>query len=189
MKYLKIATSNHNKIKEIESILGEGVLQSVIIDLTEIQHENMLMVAEHKAKEAYNTLGEAVLIEDTSVCIESMDNLPGPFIKWFLKALGNKGIIQATDRENRKAKAVTILCLYNGSDYICGKGEIEGTISLEERGSNGFGWDTIFVPNGQEIKQQKTFAEMTLEEKNIYSMRRKAVEDFKEKYTVNTMLH
>ena len=133
-----------------------------------------------KAKSAFDLLGEGVLIEDTSLTINSMGKMPGPFIKWFLKGLGNDGLIKATDYKNRKAVATTILCLYDGNDYVIGRGDVEGNISMEVKGSD-FSWDPIFIPEGQAL----TFGEMNLEEKNKFSMRRLAAEDFFRKYELD----
>lgn len=174
MKYI-FATGNENKLKEARSILGEDV-QSVKIDLLEIQDLDPLTVVIHKAKEAYEKLGTAILVEDTSLMIESMNGLPGPFIKWFLETLKNKGIIEMTHPANRKAKAICYVAVFDGKNIIYGKGETEGLISIEERGQ-GFGWDAIFIPNGSD----KTFGQMSLEEKNLFSMRKKAFEDFQRK--------
>lgn len=167
------ATGNKNKLKEARSILGED-LESIQIDLIEIQDIDPLKVLEHKAKEAFIKIGKPVIIEDTSLLISSMCGLPGPFIKWFLQSVQNKGLIQMTDSNNRNAIALCYVAVYNGENIIYGKGEVEGIISKEERGENGFGWDTIFIPKGSE----KTFAEMDLEEKNRFSMRKLAFEDF-----------
>lgn len=168
---IKFATSNEGKLREFRSVLGDGV-ESIKIDLLEIQDENMESVAKHKAREAWEKLNEKVLIEDTSLLIESMNHMPGPFIKWFMKGLGNNGLILATDNVNRKAKAVTYIAMYDGHQYMLGVGEIKGHISTEVIGDKGFGWDSIFIPDGS----HKTFGEMEIE-KNKYSMRRMALED------------
>jgi non-canonical purine NTP pyrophosphatase (RdgB/HAM1 family) len=174
MKYI-FATGNENKLKEAKSILGEDV-ESIKIDLFEIQDLDPLTVVIHKAKEAYEKLGISVLIEDTSLMIGSMNGLPGPFIKWFLETVKNEGIIKMTDPVDRKAKAVCYVALFDGESIVYGKGETEGSISVEERGQ-GFGWDPIFIPNGSD----KTFGQMSLEEKNLFSMRKKAFQDFSHK--------
>ena len=171
---MKFATGNNNKLMEVRSILGNEI-ESISIDLLEIQDPNMENVVKHKALEAWNILGEEVMIEDTSLLIESMNDLPGPFIKWFLKALGNEGLVNATNMNNRRARAVTYVASFDGYKYNIGYGEILGTISIEPRGDKGFGWDPIFIPNGGE---SRTFAEMDIEEKNKYSMRKIALMDF-----------
>ncbi len=181
MNKIKIATSNKNKIIEIESILGADTLEPIDVDLTEIQDIDSVVVVKAKAKEAYSLLGEGVITEDTSLKIDSMGEMPGPLIKWFFKGLGNDGLIKATDYKNRKAVATVILCLYDGDEYIIGRGDVEGSISMEAKGQLGFGWDPIFIPDGQSL----TFGEMSLEEKNKFSMRRMATDDLFKKFKLN----
>ena len=80
--------------------------------------------------------------------------------------------------EQRKAKVECTLVLYDGKEFIEGKGIIEGKISLEKRGENGFGFDEIF-----ELQNGKTYAELSSEEKNNISHRKMAILDLKEKLT------
>lgn len=177
---LKFATGNENKLREARSILGND-LESVKIDMIEIQDKDMLEVVKHKARDGYIKTGEQIMVEDSSLIIESMNGMPGPFIKWYLEGIGLEGIIAFLRNKNRKAKAVAYVVSYDGLDYTIGYGEISGEITDEPRGENGFGWDKIFKPNGSDF----TFGEMALEEKNKYSMRKLAFEDFKVKFKQN----
>src|SRR5690606_25105271 len=108
--------------------------------------------------------------------IQELNGLPGPLIKWFLHSLGNEGVYElASHLKNKKATAKTYIGFARSpSDIQFFKGSVEGII-VKPRGQNGFGWDSIFQPNGQ----KKTFAEMSLIEKIPFSMRRIAVEKFK----------
>lgn len=149
------------------------------IDIDETQEIDVRRVIEHKAKTAFESVGVPVLVEDTSLEIEAFNGLPGALIKWFLKSVGNDGICKMLSVfVNKKARAVTCVAIYDGTNIIIGEGVASGTISEFPRGETNFGWDPIFIPDGYD----KTFAEMTSEEKNKISMRRLAFEDFKKKH-------
>jgi non-canonical purine NTP pyrophosphatase (RdgB/HAM1 family) len=116
-----------------------------------------------------------LIVEDTSLYIEDLKSLPGPLIKWFLKTLGEEGIFNLL-KDNYKAEAKTIIgYAKNKDDIYFFEGSIKGSI-VSPRGSNGFGWDKIFQPDGYD----KTFAEMTKEEKSEISMRSIATLKLKE---------
>jgi XTP/dITP diphosphohydrolase len=74
--------------------------------------------------------------------------------------------------KNRKTFTESAIAFYDGKEVKIVSAKIEGTVPLEPKGEGGFGWDPVFIPNGSE----KTFAEMTMEEKNKISMRKMALE-------------
>lgn len=168
-------TGSKDKLLEIKSVLGD--VEQLEIDLPEIQSLNAREIIEEKLKEARkHHLGEFI-VEDTSLYFSALNGLPGPFVKWFLKAIGNEGLYKIVKTfGNSQAEVKTII------GYASAEGEIKffegnftGTI-VEPRGNNGFGWDSIFQPNGT----NKTFAELTTGEKNSFSMRKIAAEKLKE---------
>jgi inosine triphosphate pyrophosphatase len=164
-------TGNPGKFAEVKTLIPE--VEQIDIDLDEIQDLDPQKVIEHKLKQALAEHSGELIVEDTSLYFEGMKGLPGPLIKWFLKALKNEGLTAlAQNLPSSKATAKTILGYAPSSDTIqFFSGEIKGTI-VPPRGDKGFGWDAIFQPDGSE----KTFGEMTLEEKTQFSMRRLAVE-------------
>ena len=81
--------------------------------------------------------------------------------------------------EDRKARVRCVITYYDNGEIIVGKGEIEGKITKKPRGENGFGFDPIF-----ELKNGKTMAELTKEEKNLISHRKKALENLKKQLTI-----
>jgi non-canonical purine NTP pyrophosphatase (RdgB/HAM1 family) len=173
MKKFTFLTGNINKQKEIAKILNSNI-DFIDLDLIEIQDVNIENVVKHKAIEAFNYMQRPIIIEDTSLIINNWNGLPGPLIKWFLKTIGNKGILKMLmNFESRDAEAITYLAYYTGEKVIYYKGSIEGTISKTELGENGFGWDTIFIPNGSNL----AFAQMEEDEKNKFSMRKLALEE------------
>jgi non-canonical purine NTP pyrophosphatase (RdgB/HAM1 family) len=163
------ATGNHQKLKEFEAILGIKLNHSDL-DLDEIQSVDVEEVAIHKAQQAYEILKEPVIVEDTGLYFEELNGLPGALIKFFVKKLTLNQICSLI-KENRKAKAVTCIAFFDGKELKTFKGETKGEISIEPRGTNGFGWDSIFVPEGY----SQTFAEITSEEKEDKFMRKEAI--------------
>jgi len=168
-------TGNKNKLKEVQMIMPE--VEGLELDLTEIQELDHKQVVEHKLMEAKkNKPGLNLMIEDLSLEIDGMNGLPGPLIKWFLKSVGKNGLYKMAKMfGNQKATATELLgYVDNSGKIVYFEGKVEGTI-VEPRGESDFGFDPIFVPNGQD----KTYAEMGTEEKNKISHRRIALEKLK----------
>lgn len=173
LQNLHFATGNENKLREAREILGISVEQFKI-DLDEIQSVSVEEVVVHKARQAYEIAGKPVLIEDTGLEILAWNGLPGALIKWFDTSVGNDGIIQMLSGfTDRSAKATSCFAYFDGSTLHKGIGSIDGSIAIEPTGTNGFGWDPIFIPSGS----AKTFAQMSPEEKNSLSMRALALKD------------
>ncbi len=166
-------TSNKNKLREFEEILG-AKLEQIEIDLEEIQEIEAEKVVEHKVLEAYEKARKPIIVEDTGLYIEAWNGFPGALAKWVGKTIGFENIPNMLG-ENRKAYAKTIVGYCDGNRLKLFEGKIRGKISEKARGESGFGWDPIFIPEGN----KKTFAEMPVDEKNAISMRRLALEELK----------
>ncbi len=175
MKIGLFATSNRNKLREFEQILGTKLKQAEL-QLNEIQAIDVEDVIEEKAKEAYKLVGKPVLVEDTGLYIEALNSFPGALIKWLLATTGRDGVIRMLAMEkNRRAFAKTAVGFYDGSKVYVFVGKVKGRIPDEVRGESGFGWDPIFIPNGY----SKTFAELGERTKNRISMRSIALRKLK----------
>jgi len=161
-------TSSNEKVREAEEILGIK-LKQIKLNLKEIQSLDVKEVATDKARRAFSIIKKPVIVEDTGLYIESLNGFPGALIKWVLKTIGNKGLCKIVGR-NRKAIAKTCVCFFDGRKCKVFSGNINGKIAKRPRGNEGFGWDSIFIPEGY----TKTFAELGTKEKNKISMRRKA---------------
>ncbi len=172
---LQFITGNKNKFEEVKTVIPD--LEQLDIDLVEIQDLDPHSIINAKLHEAFKHHSGEFIVEDTSLYFEKLNGMPGPMIKWFLKSLGNDGLSDLAQRlENQKATAkVMIGYAKNTDDIHYFEGSIDGTIVLP-RGETTFGWDPIFQPEGFD----KTFAEMTSEEKNAISMRKIATEKLKE---------
>lgn len=187
IKELIIATNNEGKIKEINNIL-KGIelrtLKEVGINI-EIEEdcETFEGNALKKARTIAEITGKPCLADDSGLCIEKLNNWPGVKTARFLgkhatQEERNGDILKKLeDEENRKAKVVTsmVLSLTDGRDIIV-NGELLGNIAKTKKGSNGFGFDEIF-----ELENGKTLAEISQEEKDNISSRKKALEKIKNK--------
>jgi len=175
MKRLKLATSNARKAQEIEEIL-EMPVDRLDLDLIEVQAIDVADVIEAKARDAYAKAGIPVLVEDTGLYINGWNGLPGALITWFMKTVDDAGICRMLDGwENRAAYAQTMIGLFDGEIFRGFSGTLTGSIALAPRGENGFGWDTILIPDGS----PRTLAEMKSAEKNAISMRKRAAEELR----------
>ncbi len=155
-----LATSNLHKAKTIQDLLDRPV-QHLDLDLPEIQAIDVTEVIEQKARTAYHEIGQPVLVEDTSLSVTAWNGLPGALVRWFLETVGNEGICRMlADFEQLEATAETCLGFFDGREFISFSGLVKGSISRTPRGEGGFGWDPIFVPEGE----SRTFAEMTTAE-------------------------
>lgn len=172
---LIFVTGNANKLREVRAILAQSGLEidSQELDIPEIQGTTQ-EVAIAKCRRAADLLGGPCITEDTSLCFEALNGLPGPYIKYFLKELGHEGL--NTLLIGFPTKAAWALCTFAysagpNSEPILFEGRTDGQI-VPARGDGKFGWDPIFEPVGT----GKTYAEMSAEQKNKLSHRYRALE-------------
>jgi non-canonical purine NTP pyrophosphatase (RdgB/HAM1 family) len=168
---LYFVTGNRGKFEEVRELIPE--IEQLDLDLPELQEINAREIITHKLLEAFSRHPGEFIVEDTGLCLDCLNGLPGPLIKWFLAALGNDGLVRITESlGNNRATARTLIGYARSHQEIY---FFEGTLAgriVPPRGSSGFGWDAIFQPDGR----AKTFAEMSREEKNAISMRRLAAD-------------
>lgn len=180
---LIFATNNQNKVKEIKAATGHRMdivtLREAGIDIDipepyDTLHEN----AETKAKTIFQIRHENCFSEDTGLEVDALDGAPGVHTARYA---GD----QKSDKDNialllknlagkptRTARFRTVIYLIYEGKHHTFEGVCEGQIAAKASGEDGFGYDPIFIPNGD----TRTFAEMTLEEKAKYSHRKKALE-------------
>ncbi len=164
------ATANKNKFREVSRVM-KGKIKQISIDFVEPQSLDIDYVARFKAEYAYKAVGEAVLIEDTSLEIDALNGLPGTLTKFFLERIKQKGILELIkNKKDRRASAITEFALFDGKKFVTATSKLKGRISLVEQGTS-YGWDTIFIPEGS----TKTYAELGESEKVKYSMRTNAL--------------
>lgn len=175
---ITFVTGNKKKLEEVKRILsnGPGKLACTIcnhkLDLPELQGSPR-DIAKEKCALAAKELNSAVITEDTSLCFNALNNLPGPYIKWFLEDCGHDGLnnmIAFTDDKAAYAQTVVGYCPGPNQDVIIFDGRTSGKI-VPPRGSLEFGWDPIFEPDeGAGL----TYAEMSKDQKDAISHRSRA---------------
>ncbi|CAB3370332.1 inosine triphosphate pyrophosphatase [Cloeon dipterum] len=175
-------TGNAKKLEEVVAILGKNFpheFTSKKLDLPEYQGE-IDDICKAKCLEAAKLVQGPVVVEDTSLCFNSLGGLPGPYIKWFLDKLGPEGLHRMlAGWEDKSAKAICTMAYCSGpsattSQVQLFQGIVDGDI-VSPRGPRLFGWDPCFQPKGYD----QTFAELPKEQKNLISHRALAVMNMK----------
>ena len=183
MKELILASNNAHKVEEIKSILDDykiltlkdiGYYEDIIEDGTTFE-ENALIKARTIAKYS----GKAAIADDSGLSVALLDGRPGVYSARYSEEKTDEKNIEKVlaelNGEKSEAKFVSVIALVrpDGSE-VTFRGECHGEIIFEKRGSNGFGYDPIFyVPS-----LEKTFAELTPEQKNSISHRKESLEKF-----------
>lgn len=183
MSTIIFATNNRHKAEEIRAVVGNKfeilTLQEagIVIDIPE-PYPTLEGNAIGKATAIANISGTNVFSEDTGLEVDALNGEPGVKSARYagegrdFQANIDKVLQQLAQHADRRARFRTVICLlWNGEQHLF-EGACEGEIIDEPRGQSGFGYDPVFVPEGS----IKTFAEMTMEEKNLYSHRRKATD-------------
>ena len=177
-----MASGNKGKIKEAQEILKEYKIipmkeLGIDIDVEEDQ-DTFVGNAIKKAEEIAKALeGKMCIADDSGIEIEYLDGFPGVYTKRWHKGTDrerNLAIIEKlknVPKEKRKIKFVTAMAISDGKETISAVEYIKGYVAENVRGDNGFGFDEIF-----ELENGKTLAELSTEEKNKLSARKKALE-------------
>jgi len=186
-----VATHNLHKKEEIQQILGSNyfVVSLADYDLNEEIVEDGNSFAENaliKAKYCYEKTGKPSLGDDSGMVVEALDGRPGIFSARYagdhnFKKNIEKVLDEMTDVVNRRAYFITVLCYMDdkGAHYF--EGRAYGNLTKEVFGEQGFGYDPIFMPDDY----NKTFAEMSPEDKNKISHRNAALKQFLEYLSLN----
>ncbi|QQS18321.1 non-canonical purine NTP pyrophosphatase [Candidatus Saccharibacteria bacterium] len=160
-------TSNQHKADYLNRQLGLKV-EHIPLELDEIQSVNLHLVVSHKLMQAYKIVGKPVIVEDVSLVFSALNGLPGPFIKWFIEHAGAEACCRMLDGFSDRSAVITCTYgYYDGSEIVYFDSEMKGMISKHPRGANGFGFDRIFVMDGDtrtraELPQdevEKTYAD------------------------------
>ncbi len=175
---VRLVTGNPGKAKEFRELGKIYGVEVVIIDLpkVEIQNDSLETISVVSAIDLGSRLGNAICVEDAGLFIESLKGFPGPYSSYVYKTIGVQGIIKMMEGiKNRRAYFKSVITYYNPRTQILRTftGVVRGFIANEARGSEGFGFDPIFIPKGYE----KTFAELGINVKNKISHRSKAFKE------------
>lgn len=181
MKFV-IATHNPGKVVEFQRILEPMGIEVIMAELSEPEEtgktfaENAFIKAEAACKET----GLPAVADDSGLCVDFLNGAPGIYSARFAEP-GKRRLtvlekLKDVPAEQRGAHFVSAVCaVFPNGDRIEAEGKCFGTIALESRGENGFGYDSIFEQNG------KTFGEMSNEEKDARSHRGFAFQEFEKK--------
>lgn len=185
---LIFATQNPNKVKEIQSLCPPTILIKSLADLSftaELPETQKTIEGNslQKAQYVFEQLNQACFSEDTGLIVDAINGAPGVKTARYAgdnataKDNINKLLKELQNSHDRKARFVTVITLINTNGQAQQfTGVCEGKILKDETGGKGFGYDPIFQPTGS----NKSFAEMDMTEKNMYSHRAKAFAKFVE---------
>ena len=184
MKALVFATHNSHKASEINNLLGGlyEIRELDAIGITEDIPENgdtLEANARQKARYVYDRTGLDVFADDTGLEVEALGGRPGVYTARYAgeecDSVKNmkKLLAELEGQSNRRARFRTVICLIIGGVEHLFEGVVNGTITTSFSGTEGFGYDPIFMPDGE----NRTFAEMPLTEKNKISHRGRAVSE------------
>ncbi len=184
---LIFATNNQHKADEIRVVL-DGLFEiktlkeaGILIDIPE-PHDTLEANASEKSAVIHELTKGNCFSEDTGLEVEALNGEPGVKSARYadndpdFSSITQKLLHHLSHNSNKSAQFRTVISLIlNGKEYQF-EGICKGRITTEEKGTNGFGYDPVFIPDGAD----KTFAEMTMEEKTVYSHRKKATQKFVE---------
>ena len=183
METVIFATNNTNKITEIRSLLENSFIIQTLqeaginIEIPE-PYDTLEENAVEKARVINELTKQNCFAEDTGLEVWALNGEPGVKSARYAGEMRSsddnieKVLLELKKKDDRSASFKTIICLILHQKQIIFEGICKGTIIASRRGKNGFGYDSIFIPDGAET----TFAEMSLSEKNSFSHRKKAFE-------------
>ncbi len=180
MKEIVFVTNNKHKLDEIRHLAQDRIKILSLQDVgfsAEIPETSPTLEgnALEKARFFYHRTGRDCFADDTGLEVDALDGQPGVNSARFASDHDyHKNMLYLLDlmknKQNRKARFRTVIALIiNGKEYLF-EGIVNGRITTDPAGENGFGYDPVFIPDGD----TRTFAQMSLEEKNIYSHRQQA---------------
>jgi len=180
---LIFATNNEHKVEEIRGIIGDDIIlvslkeAEIDIDIPE-PYDTLKANASEKSRTIHKLTKQNCFSEDTGLEVAALRGEPGVKSARYagdeknFQANIDKLLAKLKGEENRSAKFRTVISLIWNNEEFLFEGVSEGKIINEKRGKYGFGYDPVFVPD----ESEKTFAEMTLDEKNKFSHRREAMD-------------
>ena len=188
MQKLVVASNNKNKIREIKTLLGDKFevlsMSEMNIELeieeTGVTFEENAII---KAKAIYDLCSLPIVADDSGLMVDALDGEPGVYSARYAgdpcnDENNNAKLLKNLDGvSERNARFVSVVAFYDGTRTVTASGTVEGTILYEGHGTNGFGYDPLFLAT----ELNKTFGEATDEEKNKISHRARALASLVEK--------
>jgi XTP/dITP diphosphohydrolase len=176
------ATNNVNKFDEARRVLAKyniavGMLR---VKSLEIQGERLEEIAKASVVDAFEKCRLPVIVEDAGLSVDALNGFPGPYAAYVYKTVGNQGLLRLMKGiQPRRARFESAVAYFSAEleSPVCFHGQVLGKIVDEERrrsNRSGFGFDPVFTP----LNSSKTFAEMSIAEKNKHSHRARAFRKF-----------
>nr|WP_048063099.1 XTP/dITP diphosphatase [Caldivirga maquilingensis] len=168
---LRFVTRNQHKLKEATSILsqyGISIVMENSINKVEIQSDSLEEIVNYALR--LNCV-DWLVVEDDGLFVDSLNGFPGPYSEYVYRTIGLRGLLRLLQGSRDRGayfKSVVGLCINNEVKLFTGI--VKGRLSEEPRGSSGFGYDPVFIPEGYDL----TFAEMGEDLKNKLSHRSRA---------------
>ena len=191
MRKVWFMTGNSGKVREAKHALqplGFDVVQLQVegVEITEPQADDLEDVARSKIEQAIPHLPsphDALLVEDAGLFVDSLDGFPGVYSAYALKTIGFNGLLNLLkDSSHRSGAFHAVAALWLDGEVHVSRGICNGEIAMQASGIDGFGFDPVFIPHpiktdGREYSTDgKTFADIDLKEKEMFSHRRKALD-------------
>lgn len=168
-----MATGNRHKYREAQEVMAEmGIaLAHMEINRVEIQADDLADIAEYSLKQVRDD-GRRIVVEDAGIFIDCYGGFPGPYSAYVLNTINLQGILKLMDSiRGRDASFQSVVAYRDGDCIRHFRGVVKGRIADCIRGTGGFGYDPIFIPDEGD---GRTFGEMNAEEKNALSHRARA---------------
>ena len=191
MRKVWFMTGNSGKVREAKHALqplGFDVVQLQVegVEITEPQADDLEDVARSKIEQAIPHLpspNDALLVEDAGLFVDSLDGFPGVYSAYALKTIGFNGLLNLLkDSSPRSGAFHAVAALWLDGEVHVSRGICNGKIAMQASGIDGFGFDPVFIPHpiktdGRDYSTDgKTFADIDLKEKEMFSHRRKALD-------------
>jgi XTP/dITP diphosphohydrolase len=168
-----LVTSNRHKFEEISAMfrIAEIPLEWKHVKYEEIQEDTTEMISYRSCVEVRKDLHDDFFLEDTGLYVPALHGFPGPYSAYVNNTIGYAGLQRLVDGKERTAYFKTVISLSMNGAIMQFGGVLKGAISDQAKGSTGFGFDPVFLPDGEVL----TLAEMDVETKNRLSHRGRAV--------------
>jgi XTP/dITP diphosphohydrolase len=174
---IRFLTRNPGKFRELHALINPAkyTLVNDETEINELQTEKTELLIRDKILRAFEIIRRPLIVDHTGLSFALLKGFPAGLTSVFYDFLQPAGIANLIGKStNRNVTATTLIGYCDGRQIYSFEGQLHGKVAPEPRGSEGFQWDTIFIPEGYD----KTFAELGNEKKNEISMRRLAFDKF-----------
>ncbi len=183
------ATRNLNKFNEARAVLAEFdiAVGMIRVKRLEVQSDSLEEIARNSALDAFKKCHMPLIVEDAGLFVDTLSGFPGPYSAYVYRTIGNEGLLRILNgKPDRRARFESVVAHYSPPtrELLCFSGKVYGEIAYEAaKGAScdSFGFDPIFCP----AHEGKTFAEMSIHQKNSCSHRAKALRSFGQWYKKN----